>query len=230
LGSHGLQGKTLPYEEASRLPLIIVDPRGNCKGKVCSSVVANIDYAPTILDFAGIPVPRRMDGRSLVPLLENPSQKIHDNIMLIQNWGISQSETNKCLAVVKDDYKYIFWPYADKNLEPAEELYNLAADPIEAQNVLKTDSPMPEILARMRKIYDSNLAFWTANAVSEPYKRHKVLFSRSVPWQDKKFKLPRQFVSRELYEEVTGKTAPPGFIDNDKMKKGRRKIRTDKNK
>ena len=85
-GSHGFGGKVLPYEEGSRAPLIIFDPRSESagKGKTCNALSGNIDMAPTILDMAGMQIPEQMDGASLVPLLQDPEMKVKENQLFIQ--------------------------------------------------------------------------------------------------------------------------------------------------
>ncbi len=61
------------YEPSLRLPLLIRYPRLARAGRVESRFALNIDYAPTILDIAGVPAPPTMQGRSLRPLMEgNP--------------------------------------------------------------------------------------------------------------------------------------------------------------
>jgi len=50
-------------------------PRLGVKGRVDASFVHNMDYAPTILDLAGTPVPEQMQGRSLRPMLEGRSPR-----------------------------------------------------------------------------------------------------------------------------------------------------------
>ena len=58
-GSHGYGSKVLPYEEASRVPLIMFDPRHANSGKKrrCTALTGNVDFAPTILELAGLPIP-----------------------------------------------------------------------------------------------------------------------------------------------------------------------------
>ncbi|HLJ14328.1 MAG TPA: sulfatase/phosphatase domain-containing protein, partial [Bryobacteraceae bacterium] len=73
LGDHGWYDKRFMYEPSLRLPLLIRYPRRGVAGKVSSEMVLNIDFAPTILDFAGIPIPNVMQGRSLRPLIEGAS-------------------------------------------------------------------------------------------------------------------------------------------------------------
>ncbi|MGC6425828.1 MAG: sulfatase-like hydrolase/transferase [Akkermansiaceae bacterium] len=69
LGDHGLGGKSLNYEPCLAVPLIIHDPRIR-KGRREKALVQSIDIAPTLLDYAGAPIPSSMQGKSLKPLLE----------------------------------------------------------------------------------------------------------------------------------------------------------------
>jgi len=69
LGDHGWFDKRFMYEQALRVPLMVRDPGHIQAGPVRDEYAVNIDNAPTILEFAGIPIPESMQGRSLVPLL-----------------------------------------------------------------------------------------------------------------------------------------------------------------
>jgi arylsulfatase A-like enzyme len=69
-GEHGWYDKRFMYEPSLRLPLVIRYPRLGSPQQVCDEMVLNVDFAPTILDIAGIPIPESMHGRSLKPLLE----------------------------------------------------------------------------------------------------------------------------------------------------------------
>jgi arylsulfatase A-like enzyme len=70
LGDHGWYDKRFMYEESMRVPLIVRYPEKVKAGSVSEALVANIDYAPTFLDYAGIKAPADMHGRSLRPVLE----------------------------------------------------------------------------------------------------------------------------------------------------------------
>ena len=65
-GSHGYGSKVLPMEESSRVPLMIFDPRSKTagKGRRCGKLTGNIDFAPTILEMAGVKIPKNVDGKS----------------------------------------------------------------------------------------------------------------------------------------------------------------------
>lgn len=69
MGEHGWFDKRFMYEESMHTPLLMHLPKGlNAKGEI-REMVQNIDYAPTFLELAGIPVPEDMHGVSLLPLL-----------------------------------------------------------------------------------------------------------------------------------------------------------------
>ena len=70
LGEHGWYDKRFMYEPALRVPLLMRYPRLAAGGLVEERPALNVDIAPTLLDFAGIPVPDSVQGRSLRPLLE----------------------------------------------------------------------------------------------------------------------------------------------------------------
>jgi arylsulfatase A-like enzyme len=176
-GSHGYASKVLPYEEASRVPLIVYDGRHPTVGaeRRCDALTGNVDFAPTILKLAGVDVPENIDGRNLLPLLEDPTTAIHESLPLINVWGPKEVHS---LAVVTKDWKYIYWPYEEGDFEPAEELYNTVRDPLELTNLV-SDSERTDDLRAMRNLYDATVATWKATAVPyHGYPRFGELFAR----------------------------------------------------
>lgn len=69
LGEHGWFDKRWMLEESLRLPLLVRYPRLIRPGSAEKAMVLNTDFAPTLLDLAGVPVPADMQGRSLRPVL-----------------------------------------------------------------------------------------------------------------------------------------------------------------
>jgi len=69
LGDHGMYDKRFMYEECLRMPFLVRWPAGIKPGSVAPGMALNVDFAPTFLEAAGLPVPADMQGRSLVPLL-----------------------------------------------------------------------------------------------------------------------------------------------------------------
>jgi arylsulfatase A-like enzyme len=183
-GSHGYGSKVLPYEEASRVPLIMLDPRHPNSGRKlrCKALTGNVDVAPTIMDLAGVKAPEDMDGKSLCLLYDDPQQQIHQSLPLVNVWGPEEVHS---LAVVTKDSKYVYWPWAEGDLEAAEELYRLGEDPFELTNQAASVSYAGE-LKKMRLLYDQLVDTWKREAV--PYHNYQpfgVIFDRNVPWEEK---------------------------------------------
>jgi arylsulfatase A-like enzyme len=168
-GSHGYGSKVLPYEESSRVPLIMFDPRHGNSGKKlrCKALTGNVDFNPTILELAGVDVPGNVDGKSLLALYDDPNAAIHESLPLINVWGPDKVHS---LAVVTQEWKYIYWPYAEGDFEPTEELYHLSIDPLENMNVVDRDADH-EALQKMRAIYDQRVQRWKEHAV--PYHNYQ---------------------------------------------------------
>ncbi len=189
-GSHGYGSKVLPMEESSRVPLMIYDPRSSTAGKGlrCKKLTGNIDFAPTMLELAGLPVPSNMDGKSLVSLLQDPEDGGHEQLAFINAYGAIPTHSLSCLT---EDHKYTYWWYGDETMEPTEELFDTANDPLELTN-RATDPDSASLLNKMRERYDVELAKWKAEAVPyNDYQKYGVLFDRSVPVAEKEFKKVR---------------------------------------
>ncbi len=189
-GAHGYGSKVLPYEEGSRVPLIMYDPRheNSGRGYRTSALTGNIDFAPTILELAGVEIPDSMDGKSLLPLYDDPQDKIHESLQLINAWGPLEAQS---LAVLTQDWKYIYWPYGADEFTPTEELYHISEDRMELLNRVQKNQP-PETLKAMRTLYDAAVESWRQEAV--PYNRYDVyanFYDRSIPWSKKAETLPK---------------------------------------
>jgi len=185
-GAHGYGSKVLPMEESSRVPLMIYDPRSPSAGKkLCSSALTgNIDFAPTVLELAGLPIPENMDGVSLLPLLKDPSVDVREQMAFINAWG---SLPTQCLTVLTNNMKYTYWWYGDATMKPFEELYHLNRDPLEMKN-LANNPEAENMLGAMREKYDAELERWKQQAVEyNNYQQYGTLFDRKVPWDQKKF-------------------------------------------
>jgi len=60
------------WEQGTRTPFIICDPRQKSNGRVCPRIVQMVDLYPTLVELCGLPEPDGLEGRSLVPLLKDP--------------------------------------------------------------------------------------------------------------------------------------------------------------
>ena len=77
LGDKGIWGKATNYEIATRIPLIISTPqiKDKHKGKKTDALVELLDMYPTLCEMAEFPVPKTLEGKSFVPLLNHPKKK-----------------------------------------------------------------------------------------------------------------------------------------------------------
>ncbi len=152
MGAHGFFGKWLMYEDSIRVPMVIYDPRipVTDRGRVCHQMVLNIDIAPTLLDLAGMPVPKRMQGRSIVPLLTEPGLEFRQSWLFEHHFSPSGPiHIERSEGVRTFTHKYI--RYIDQS-PPYEELFELTIDPEEAYN-LATRPEHRDTLERLRRRY-----------------------------------------------------------------------------
>ncbi|WP_373940705.1 sulfatase-like hydrolase/transferase [Polaribacter sejongensis] len=77
LGEMGYWGKATNYEIATRVPFIITAPgiTDKTKGQKTDALVELLDLYPTLCDLTGLETPSNLEGKSLVPILQNPSMK-----------------------------------------------------------------------------------------------------------------------------------------------------------
>ncbi|HEX3657689.1 MAG TPA: sulfatase [Pirellulales bacterium] len=75
MGEHGLWQKMSLFEGSTRVPLLIVAPRGPGRGSVVRAPVSHLDLYPTLAELAGIKAPDNLQGQSLVPMFKDASTK-----------------------------------------------------------------------------------------------------------------------------------------------------------
>jgi arylsulfatase A-like enzyme len=201
-GAHGFGDKVLPYEEASKSPLIIYDPRlpKEQAGTTRNAITGNIDMAPTILAIAGETVPDSIDGKNLVPLLTQPEAFVRDSLAIFNLWGTPSAYS---MAIVTPEWKYIYWYWGEK-MDPTEELFHLNDDRIEMKNLI-SDSSHENVLASLRNDYAAEFARLRANVnPGNGYAPFPVLFDPKVRWEEKKELVPKTN-SEEPPKEKKGK-------------------------
>jgi len=174
-GEHGLGGKNFLYEEDLRIPCVLYDPRrpAEQRGRVIDEMVLVPDLAPTVLELMGLDSPSSMQGNSVVPLIRGEDVAWRQDFFAEALMDIQNYPRSECLRTT--EWKYIRYfrrtedPRArglyrgtlDNYIEclsstiegeqPVyEELFHLAEDPIEEQN-LAGDRTAGGILDGMRE-------------------------------------------------------------------------------
>jgi arylsulfatase A-like enzyme len=137
-GEHGFFGKWFMHEESLRVPMLLYDPRAPAGqyGQRSDAMTLNIDFAPTILELAGLPVPATMQGRSLLPLLRDPRESWRNEFFyehLYEHGPKPPLHIEPCEGVRTRDWKYFVW--LNQSGPTREELYDLRADPLETKNL-----------------------------------------------------------------------------------------------
>ncbi len=144
LGEHGWFDKRFMYEESLRMPFLIRYPEEIEAGTSCERMVLNVDFAPTFLDYAGLPVPARVQGRSMRPLLRGDVPADWRRSMYYRYWlHLAHHGVYAHYGVRTDRHKLIYY-YAealgtpgaiDEDKPPEWELFDLADDPGEMRSV-----------------------------------------------------------------------------------------------
>jgi arylsulfatase A-like enzyme len=131
-GERGMAGKWLMYEPSIRVPLIVCDPSAaaGAHGRSSDEMTLNIDFAPTLLDYAGVAAPPAVQGRSLRPLVRGEKAAWRDE------WFYEHHTVTDIIppseGVRTQRWKYLRWD----GVKPAvEELYDLKTDPQEEHDL-----------------------------------------------------------------------------------------------
>lgn len=149
LGEHGWYDKRWIFEESLSMPFLIRWPGVVEPGTRSKALIQNIDYAPTFLEVADVPVPPEIQGRSLIPVLKNDGQAPADwrKGIYYAYYGEETHHVAKHDGVRNDRYKLFFLPDTHE-----WQLFDLEKDPQELKSV--QDNPeYSGVLADMKRLY-----------------------------------------------------------------------------
>jgi arylsulfatase A-like enzyme len=151
LGDHGWFDKRWMYEESLRMPLIVRYPGHIKAGSVCDGFVQNIDFAPTMLDYAGAVTPELMQGASVRGVLDGKGGPPRTSVYYHYWEEGTEHHVAAHYGVRTEGYKLIRF-YAQVK---AWELYDLREDPHELRNVYEDPKYAPvvaELTAQLEKL------------------------------------------------------------------------------
>jgi len=198
-GEFGLVTKALCYEICTKVPLIIYNPLTPKKKRqrVTNQLAQTIDIAPTLLDYAGIEIPKNFQGKSLKPILEDSkSLAIHEYLYTENLWSTTFGNP-RCEAVQNKEWKYIRY-YKNDNKKSTELMelgkpfglsrlnllyyihdYHIPIYRSYIENPLKGEQPVYEELYNLKNDPDE-----VVNLIDKK-KNHKIIEKMRKVWKEK---------------------------------------------
>ncbi|MDX2429879.1 MAG: sulfatase [Bacteroides sp.] len=161
LGDHGWYDKRFMYEESLRMPFVIRYPQSIEAGQEIEEMTLNVDFAPTLLDMAGVEIPDEMQGESFAQLLNGEGEEqwrdaIYYHYYEYPKWHHVQPH----YGIRTDRYKLIHF-YYDVDIW---ELYDLQEDPNELSNLYKDEvhsdliASLKEELKKLQVLYGDDIS------------------------------------------------------------------------
>ncbi|MEG0369621.1 MAG: arylsulfatase [Hungatella sp.] len=147
LCDHHLFRKSRPYEGSCHIPMIISGPRnltGALPGQVCHSLVELRDIMPTLLDIAGAPIPPEVDGKSMMPSLQDVT---HAERTWLHGEHALGMHSNHYIVTNHD--KYIWYSQTGQ-----EQYFDLAKDPHELHDLIQN----PRMQTRIHELRQTLIA------------------------------------------------------------------------
>lgn len=147
LGDHGSWTKHTNYEQANRIPLVIVAPGKTRPGTSNQSPVETVDIYPTLCELAGLPaskMPQPIDGDSLVPILEGKADTVSDHV-----YHCFPKSGKLGRAIRTQRYRMVEWKPFQSSKSVEYELYDYQTDPLETKNIA---GQKPKVLEQMKKL------------------------------------------------------------------------------
>lgn len=150
LGEHGWFDKRFMYEESLRMPLLIQYPGKLPANYVSNQLVMNIDFAPSMLEWAHAPIPPSMQGKSFVPFI-SARKNMRNSVYYHYFEYPGEHKVKRHLGIRNHRYKLIHF-YFDID---EWELYDLAIDPHEMHNQFFNPAYKAIKLELMNDLYKS---------------------------------------------------------------------------
>ena len=147
LGDLGIWTKHTNYEQANRIPILIRAPGVTKTGSSTKQLAESVDIFPTIAELAGFGKPevtQRLDGVSLVPVLQDGSARVRDHAYH------AYPKRKLGRAIRTQRYRLVEWqPLNNREAKPEYELYDYSDSVVEEINIAKES---PEIVEELRTI------------------------------------------------------------------------------
>ena len=165
LGEHGWYDKRWMFEQSLAMPFLARWPGVVPPGTRNDAMIQNIDYAPTFLEAAGVPVPKTVQGKSLLPVLKGQAPADWRKDIY---YFYSGEPTHRVAAhdgIRSDTHKLMYFPKTKE-----WNLFDLAKDPDEMKS-LHDDPAYAGVFEAMKKRYAELRASYRMSAATVPVNR-----------------------------------------------------------
>ena len=150
LGEHGFFDKRFMYEESLKMPFIIRYPGKIKAGTVVNDIVSNIDFAPTLLEMAGVSIPEKVQGNSFFKILKGQASNNWRQSMYYHYYEYPYyHRVQPHYGIRNQRYKLIHFYY---NID-AWEFYDLENDPSEMNNLINNSAHASTISLLKSELY-----------------------------------------------------------------------------
>ncbi len=153
-GQHGLFNKMWMYEESLRIPLIISYPGHVAKNRINNSFISSLDFAPTLLDYAGVEIPSSMRGQSFKQILEGNEPNDWRTSFFYHYYD--QFGVPEILGIRTEQFKLINYISNDSS---EWEFYNLINDPHEMDNQINNPDQTDIINELKNKMFEEKIRY-----------------------------------------------------------------------
>jgi N-acetylglucosamine-6-sulfatase len=222
LGEHDYQDKRWMLEQSQRMPLMIRYPKRIKAGQRFDTLVENVDFAPTLLDFAGAAIPSTVQGRSFRSLLET-GQESDDwkDATYYRYWMHMAHHDNPAhIGLRTKTHKLIFYYGCNYDggyrTPPGWELYDLINDPAETVNIY--DNPENKDLVADLKVQLADLRQDIGDDGTHYPACEKILkefWEYDEPARSKAIQISHDFLDRRLGELDRGDRTPKTSVGTD---------------
>ena len=212
LGEHDYQDKRWMYEESQRMPFLVRYPPTIKAGQRFDSIIENVDYGPTMLDFAAAEIPSSVQGRSFKTLLETGDEADDwKQEAYYRYWmHMAHHDNPGHLGIRTKTHKLIYYYGCNYDggyqTPPGWELYDLVNDPYETRNVYDESenkqlvSDLKARLAALRlRIGDDGSHFPACEAIVQEF------WDYDQNDQAKAIELSHSYLQRRLAELKAGR-------------------------
>lgn len=164
LGELGLWAKTTNFEMDTRVPLIICSPQVGVKESNTEALVELIDIYPTLAELAGLAIPDELEGKSMVPLLKDPTRpwKKAAFSQFPRPWMYKNEPKYMGYSVRTKEYRYTEWVNMGDGAVESKELYHYSPSTLEKRNLAgskehsRIEKSMMKLLKQGRKLRRDN--------------------------------------------------------------------------